>query len=43
MSQAKVLDERDMRKVMLYCTAHKHAVRNKTMLLKTAVLNLKFA
>ena len=41
MSQAKVLDERDMRKVMLYCTAHKHAVRNKTMLLMTHLAGMR--
>lgn len=35
MPQAKVLTERDMRKVLLYCAAHKHAQRNKAMLLMT--------
>ena len=41
MSQAKVLDERDMRKVLLYCTAHKHAARNKAMLLMTHLSGMR--
>lgn len=35
MSQARVLTERELRKVMLYCAAHPHAARNKCMLLMT--------
>ncbi len=33
--QAKVLNEKDFRKVLLYVAAHKHAARNKAMLLCT--------
>ena len=35
MSQARVLTERELRKVMLYCAVHPHSARNKCMLLMT--------
>ncbi len=35
MAQAKVLNEKDMRKVLLYIAAHKHAARNRAMFLTT--------
>lgn len=35
MKQARVLSDKELRKVMLYCAAHKHAARNKSMLLLT--------
>jgi len=41
MSQAKVLDDREIRKVLLYCTAHKHAARNKTMFLMTHLAGMR--
>ena len=41
MSQAKVLTDRELRKVMLYCAAHPHAARNKCMLLMTHLAGLR--
>ena len=41
MSQAKVLSERELRKVMLYCAAHPHAARNKAMLLMTHLAGMR--
>lgn len=41
MPQAKVLTEKDMRKVLLYCAAHKHAQRNKAMLLMTHLAGMR--
>ncbi len=35
MAQAKVLNEKDMRKVLLYIAAHKHATRNRAIFLMT--------
>jgi integrase/recombinase XerD len=41
MSQAKVLTEKEMRKVLLYCASHKHAQRNKAMLLMTHLAGMR--
>ncbi len=41
MPQAKVLTEKEMRKVLLYCAAHKHAQRNKAMLLMTHLAGMR--
>ena len=41
MSQAKVLNEKEMRKVLLYVAAHKHASRNKAMLLCTHLSGMR--
>ena len=35
MSQAKVLTEKEVRRVLLYMAAHKHGARNKAMFLCT--------
>ncbi len=41
MSQAKVLSERELRKVLLYVANHKHASRNKAMLLMTHLSGMR--
>lgn len=41
MSQAKVLNEKELRKVLLYVSAHKHASRNKAMLLMTHLSGMR--
>jgi integrase/recombinase XerD len=41
MPQAKVLNEKELRKVMLYCANHKHAARNKSMLLMTHLSGMR--
>lgn len=41
MPQAKVLTDKEMRKVLLYCAAHKHAQRNKAMLLMTHLAGMR--
>lgn len=41
MPQAKVLTEKEMRKVLLYCAAHKHAQRNKAMLQMTHLAGMR--
>ena len=41
MSQAKVLSERELRKVLLYVASHKHASRNKAMLLMTHLAGMR--
>ncbi len=41
MSQAKVLNEKEMRKVLLYVASHKHASRNKAMLLCTHLSGMR--
>lgn len=41
MPQAKVLTEKEMRKVLLYCAAHKQAQRNKAMLLMTHLAGMR--
>ena len=41
MSQAKVLNEKEMRKVLLYVANHKHASRNKAMLLCTHLSGMR--
>lgn len=41
MSQAKVLNERDFRKVLLYISAHKHSARNKAMFLCTHLAGMR--
>ena len=41
MSQAKVLNEKELRKVLLYVAAHKHASRNKAMLLMTHLSGMR--
>lgn len=41
MSQAKVLNEKEVRKVLLYIAAHKHAARNKAMLLCTHLAGMR--
>lgn len=41
MPQARVLTDRELRKVMLYCAAHPHAARNKCMLLMTHLAGLR--
>ena len=41
MSQAKVLNEKDFRKVLLYISAHKHSARNKTMFLCTHLAGMR--
>ena len=41
MSQAKVLNERELRKVLLYVASHKHASRNKAMLLMTHLSGMR--
>ena len=35
MAQAKVLTEKDVRRVLLYIAAHKHPTRNRAMFLMT--------
>lgn len=40
-SQAKVLNEKELRRVMLYCANHKHALRNKSMLLMTHLSGMR--
>ncbi len=39
--QAKVLNEKDFRKVLLYVAAHKHAARNKAMFLSTMLAGMR--
>ena len=41
MSQAKVLSERELRKVLLYVASHKHGSRNKAMLLCTHLAGMR--
>lgn len=41
MSQAKVLNEKELRKVLLYVASHKHASRNKAMLLMTHLSGMR--
>ena len=41
MSQAKVLTDKELRKVLLYCAAHKHPLRNKAMLLMTHLAGMR--
>ncbi len=41
MSQAKVLNEKEVRKVLLYIAAHKHGARNKGMLLCTHLAGMR--
>lgn len=41
MSQAKVLTDKELRKVLLYCAAHKHPQRNKAMLLMTHLAGMR--
>jgi integrase/recombinase XerD len=41
MAQAKVLTDKELRKVLLYCAAHKHAARNKAMVLMTHLAGMR--
>ncbi len=41
MAQAKVLTERELKKVLQYCDQHKHPTRNKAMLLMTHLAGLR--
>ena len=41
MAQAKVLNEREFRKMLLYIANHKHAARNKAILLTTHLAGLR--
>lgn len=41
MAQAKVLDEREVRKVLLYISSRKHSSRNKTMFLCTHLAGMR--
>ena len=41
MAQAKVLSERELKKVLQYCEQHKHPTRNKAMLLMTHLAGLR--
>ena len=41
MSQAKVLSERELRRVLLYVASHKHGSRNKAMLLCTHLAGMR--
>lgn len=41
MSQARVLTERELRKVLSYCNTQPHATRNKTMLLCTHMAGMR--
>ena len=41
MAQAKVLSERELRKVLLFVANHKHASRNKAMLLMTHLAGMR--
>ena len=41
MAQAKVLNEKEIRKVLLYIAAHKHAARNRAMFLLTTNCGLR--
>ena len=41
MAQAKVLSEKELKKVLQYCDQHKHPTRNKAMLLMTHLAGLR--
>ena len=41
MAQAKVLTERELKKVLQYCNQHKHPTRNKAMLMMTHLAGLR--
>ena len=41
MAQARVLTERQLKKVLQYCDQHKHPTRNKAMLLMTHFAGLR--
>ena len=41
MAQAKVLNDKEIRRVLLYISAHKHAARNKAMLLCTHLAGMR--
>jgi integrase/recombinase XerD len=41
MAQAKVLSEKELKKVLQYCDQHKHSTRNKAMLLMTHLAGLR--
>ena len=41
MAQAKVLNEKEIRKVLLYIAAHKHSARNRAMFLMTTNCGLR--
>jgi len=41
MAQAKVLTEKELKKVLQYCDQHKHPTRNKAMLLMTHLAGLR--
>ncbi len=41
MAQARVLTEREIKKVLQYCTQHKHPSRNRAMLLSTHLAGLR--
>ena len=41
MAQAKVLNEKEIRKVLLYIAAHKHSARNRAMFLLTTNCGLR--
>ena len=41
MSQAKVLNEKEVRRVLLYMAAHKHGARNKAMFLSTHLAGMR--
>jgi integrase/recombinase XerD len=41
MSQARVLTERELRKILVFCTTQPHAARNRTMLLCTHMAGMR--